>query len=102
MSNVNFDPNMNYSGRMSEKTVRLVFGLWDYRAEFTRKVRGNCSGLTNIRSAVDSLTEELWEGGVVLKRPNGDELQDCNEDQSDDWLHDMLIEAQITDIQPYS
>jgi hypothetical protein len=42
---MNYDPNMFCCGRMSNQTVRFVFGTWEYRKTIDTVVSGNCQGL---------------------------------------------------------
>jgi hypothetical protein len=97
---VDFDPNLNLSGNASTKTVKLTFGLWDYRAEETVNVGGNTIGLSNISHAVEKVYDQN-EGRITLTKEDGDRLLcEDEEDYGEDWLADMLVAAEIIDIQP--
>ncbi|MEX0305640.1 MAG: DUF5406 family protein [Leisingera sp.] len=100
---LNLDPNMNLSGRMSEKTIRLTFGMWDYRKTVEVKVGGNCSGLFNIKRAVDTAFEDHFPGLIVLERANGDKLE-CTDscEQETEWLAEMLVSAAVIAVAPQS
>lgn len=99
---VNFDPNVNYSGRMASKVVRLTFGLWDYRWITEATVGGNTSGLSVIEAAVASTFERVADSGFTMVRAHdGAELLCENiEERDDDWLEDMLVSAEITAVAP--
>ncbi len=110
---MNYDPNLTNSGRTAKQTVKLTFGMWEYRAERTVEVGGNCTGLTVIESAIYNAYEELPKisdgmgsklPGIVLTRPGGTEEDGLSctddEDEGDDWLKDMLIGAEIIAIRP--
>ena len=109
---MNYDPNLTNSGRTAKQTVKLTFGMWEYRAERTVEVGGNCTGLTVIESAIGNLYEDLpnlsdgmgsMVPGIVMADPNDADKELCctdDEDQGDDWLKDMLIGAEIIDIRP--
>lgn len=106
---MNYDPNLTNSGRMATQCVKLIFAEWDYRAEVTVKVGGNCRGLSVIKAAVsnafDALKFDEYEGKeyseITLKKPNGDELRVVDEElNGEGWLEDMLIAAEIISIEP--
>ncbi|WP_315921877.1 DUF5406 family protein [Mesorhizobium sp. SP-1A] len=99
---INFDPNMNCSGNMSTKTIRMTFGVWDYRLIKEITVGGNGAGFHNIDSALMQLYEDVEETGIVLKRESDGETLLCedDDDQGEDWLKDMLIAAEIIAIAP--
>lgn len=101
---MNYDPNLCYSGRMAKQTVRLTFGVWEYRATMDVQIGGNCRGWTVIDTAVDAAFEKLPGGDyprIVLTKADGSELE-CSddEDRCEDWLKDMLISAEILSIEP--
>ena len=103
---LNLDPNMNFSGNTAVKTIRLVFGAWDYRAVRNVTVGGNCSGLTNIEAAIESLFDDLYDERpslpqLVMERENGEKLI-CEDDENreEDWLKDMLVSAEIVAATP--
>lgn len=109
MTRINYDPNLTNSGNMAKQTVKLTFAMWEYRAERTVVVGGNCNGLSVIESAVDQVFEELEykeQGGdcytrIILTDEVGDTLL-CEDDELkySDWLKDMLIGAEIINIEP--
>lgn len=118
MSEMNYDPNLTCSGRMAKQTVRLTFGLWDYRATMEIEVGGNCRGFTVIDYAVRSAYEKLERRGMygskqtyaVINMPkigDPDDVMECDEGsdgwdrlRGEDWLKDMLIAAEIVAIRP--
>lgn len=108
MNILNYDPNLTSCGNMAKQTVKLVFAQWDYRAEFTTQVGGNCTGFTVIESAIENMHDDLSEGPeslpeIILTRENGDKLYcEDEEDKVSGFLKDMLIYAEIIDIQPKS
>lgn len=108
---MNYDPNLTNSGRMAKQTVRLTFGVWDYRKMFEVEVGGNCTGLTVIDAAVGKVLQELpvttrWGDGEVsillLEKTADGEVEELEvedeELQYDEWLKDMLIAAEIVAI----
>lgn len=104
---INYDHNMVFCGRMARQTVRLTFGMWDYRAEKETTVGGNCLGLEVIETAVENVYDRLPEDKhgyevkeIILKNDAGNELL-CrdDEDRDYDWLKDMLIKAEIIKIE---
>lgn len=99
---INFDPNMNYSGNMSTKTIRMTFGVWDYRLTKEVTVGGNGAGFHNIDSALMQIYEDVEATGIVLKRESdgGTLLCEDDENQGEDWLKDMLIAAEIIAVAP--
>ncbi len=56
---MNYDPNLTSCGRMAKQTVRLTFGLWEYRETFEVTVGGNLTGLDVINCAIESLYATL-------------------------------------------
>jgi hypothetical protein len=105
---MDYDPNMTNSGRMAKQTVRLTFGMWQYRKTIETDVGGNCTGLTVIDCAVENVCEALPENRygspyLVMEAPdNPEETLQCedDEDRGEDWLKDMLIAAEIIAIRP--
>lgn len=93
----NYDPNL-------VQTVKLTFGMRDYRAEAETVVFGNCLELMVIDTAVESVYGNLPEDryGVKtldMKNSEGALLQCCDEDGREEyWLKDMLIKAEIVKI----
>ena len=106
---MDYDPNLTYSGKMADQTVRLVFGQWKYRAEMTVVVGGNCRGLDVIKTAVSSAHEKLeyttYRGNdyakIMLTDSEGNSLE-CEDEEFDceDWLGEMLLSAEIIKIAP--
>lgn len=101
----NFDPNLNYCGKRSQKTIRLTFGLWRYRAAFEVAVGGNISGFDNIGCAIGALYDEMFgdnpDKPLVLTDSDGNTLEATDDDaEEDDWLKEMLVAAEIVSIQP--
>ena len=102
---MNYDPNLVSCGRMATQTVRLTFGQWEYRKTMEVTVGGNLQGLSVIEAAIENALDELLEGcieyaTIILVNEKGDELS-CELDEiNDDCLRDMLISAEIIDIQP--
>ena len=101
---MNYDPNLVNCGRMASQTVRLTFGMWDYRVEKEAVVGGNCMGLNVIETAVESVYERLPEKRygktIILKNDAGKELMCCDdEDEESDWLKGMLVKAEIVGIE---
>lgn len=105
---MDYDPNLTCSGRMAKQTVRLTFGMWEYRKTMETEVGGNCTGLTVIDCAVGNVYDNLPEnyyGAASMEMYAMDESGDillCEDDEErgDDWLKDMLIAAEITAIRP--
>lgn len=109
---MDYDPNLTNSGRMAKQTVKLTFGIWEYRKEMEVVVGGNCTGLTVIESAVERAYEQLERLGtylsdetyavIYLDNSDGTQQMECadDEDYQEEWLKDMLIKAEIVDIQP--
>lgn len=77
-----------------------------YRLTKTVIVGGNCSGLTNIESAISRFFGELYDVNedyqeIILTRADGDTLiVENDEGKDEDWLEDMLIKAEILSITP--
>lgn len=102
---MNYDPNLIHCGRMAVQTVRLTFGLWKFRKTIDVNVSGNCRGLTVIEAAVENAYDQLPNAfcasdfkTITMTDENGEEMG-CDEDD-DNWLQNMLIAAEIIDIQP--
>lgn len=105
---MNYDPNLVLCGRMAEFKINLVFGLWKFRRGFTVIVCGNSMGLDMIDCAVEKVYEDLpinAEGikQIILKDSQSDELE-CADDEGNEesWLKDMLISAEILEIEPFN
>ena len=103
---MNYDPNIVDCGRLANKTVRLTFGTWDYRAEMEVVVGGNTSGLSVIDTAVlgayECLPSGRYDGAkeIIMKNDAGEELLCCDdEDEEEDWLKRMLVKAEIIAIE---
>ena len=103
---MNYDPNMVFCGRMAIQTVKLVFGAWDSRAEMIVEVGGNGRGLSVIDCAVgtafDKLpTDRFGTPCITMTDPDGHKSECSDEDgEGEDFLKEMLISAEIIDIQP--
>lgn len=109
---MDYDPNLTNSGRMAIQTVRLTFGLWESRKEIEVKVGGNCTGLAIIDAAISNAYDKLERRSIYgsdgsyavmyFEHPvTGDSLEcEDEEDEDEEWLKDMLIKAEIVDIQP--
>ncbi|WP_202922487.1 DUF5406 family protein [Sinimarinibacterium sp. NLF-5-8] len=108
---MNYDPVLTCSGNYAKQTVRLVFGLWEYRHTTEVEVKGNVRGLDVIDYAVERFYESL------LPEADADEytfpaldmsdesfnVLHCadEDDQGADWLKDMLVSAEIVKIEPH-
>lgn len=105
---MNYDPNLTCSGSMAKQTVRLTFGMWEYRKTLETEVGGNCTGLTVIDCAVGNIYDNLPEnhyGAASMEMDAMDKSGDtllCEDDEErgEEWLKDMLISAEITAIRP--
>jgi hypothetical protein len=96
------DPN----DRRHDKHFRLTFRLWDYEAQFTAKVGGNCLGMQNLDSALFNVLDQLETAPdapyrMILKKPNGDEMI-CDDDEAceEEWLQEMLVCAELFSVTP--
>ncbi|OSK92289.1 hypothetical protein ECXG_00799 [Escherichia coli TA447] len=103
---MNYDPNLTSCGRMAKQTVRLTFGLWEYRETFEVTVGGNLTGLDVISSAIESLYatlpyEEVEDERDIIATINIGGLECKDENLSGElWLAGMLISAEIISIEP--
>ncbi|CAI2419414.1 DUF5406 domain-containing protein [Serratia liquefaciens] len=107
---MNYDPNLTLCGRMAKQTVRLTFGQWQYRTSMEVVVGGNCNGLSVIECAIGLAYEQLGEipffnddtgEDDVMAVINVGELQCMDEClEGEDWLKEMLIGAEIINIEP--
>lgn len=106
---MDYDPNLTNSGQMAKQRVRLTFAQWKYRTTREVVIGGNCTGLSVIDSAVETVLEDLeyteYEGReysrITLEDGDGNTLEYEDEDcRCDDWLKDMLIAAEIVEIVP--
>ncbi|EFJ8857328.1 DUF5406 family protein [Escherichia coli] len=107
---MNYDPNLTSCGRMAKQTVRLTFGLWEYRETFEVTVGGNLTGLDVISCAIESLyatlpyeetLNERTEETDIMATINIGGLTCQDEDLSGElWLAGMLIAAEIISIEP--
>jgi hypothetical protein len=105
---MNYDPNI--CRNFATHTVKLTFGQWTYRAEHTVKVGGNCSGLQVIKTAVNILYDKLPDNGDgpeirltnLLQDSSGKDaaLTVAQEDGDDEFLHNILIGAEIIALEP--
>lgn len=103
---MNYYPNLTLCGRMAKQTVRLTFGLWEYRETFEVTVGGNLTGLDVISCAIESLYETLPYEEVEDERDiiatiniGGVKCKDENL-IGELWLAGMLISAEIISIEP--
>lgn len=94
------DPN----DRWGEKTFRLTFRLWDYAAQHTVTVGGNCLAMDNLDCALGRLYDSLPLTRddipqIVLTNDSGDELL-CEDDENEqtDWLMAMLVCAELASV----
>lgn len=101
----NYDLNLDLCGRRTEKTVKVMFEDWDYRAEFTIKLQGNLRGTDLITQALETINEQIevqpqpHSGRMVMTDANGDELLVSNDFDSElEWLSEMLIGFEVLDI----
>lgn len=108
-TDLNYDANKIKSlGLRGEyfQRVRLIFGRWEYRAEFTVDVGGNCTGLSVIESAIDKVFSGLPDANpnvhyskLVLTDSSGNLLEiEDEDDMGEDWLQDLLLSAEITTV----
>ena len=106
---IDFDPNMNMCGRMTHKTIELVFACWEYRRTERVTMRNNATGLDAIRYAVEKVYEDLpgkqydvgFMAELFLFNAAGDDLQCVDEDcRYEEWLGEMLVSARIVDMIP--
>lgn len=110
---MNYDPNMVLCGRRAIQTVRLTFGIWDYRAVMEVEVAGNCTGMTVIDCAVGIAYDQLEQRGIYSSDDtyavitlgkageDGAEMEaEDEEGHGEEWLKDMLIAAEIIAIRP--
>lgn len=107
---MNYDPNYTLCGRMAKQTVRLTFGLWKYRTSMDVVVGGNCTGLSVIEYAVELAYEQLSSVPFFNGDTGGNDemsvihignLQCMDDDlRGEEWLKDMLISAEIINIEP--
>lgn len=110
---MNYDPNLTTSGKMANQTIILTFQQWEYKVEKSIKVGGNQTGLNIIDLALETLYEELPTNAygaisdfsqaayIELTDSSGDVLTcDDEELKGEEWLKEMLVKAEIVDIQP--
>ena len=108
MAIMNYDPNLVFCGRMAKQTVRLTFGIWKYRKTVEVTIGGNCRGLNVIDAAVESYYDQLPDTEhasdckrIFLQDENGSELESSDDEgEEEEFLKNMLISAEIIDIQP--
>lgn len=103
---MNYYPNLTLCGRMTKQTVRLTFGLWEYRETFEVTVGGNLTGLDVISCAIESLYETLPYEEVEDERDIIATINIGGVKRKDEnligelWLAGMLISAEIISIEP--
>ena len=102
---MNYDPNLTYCGRDATQTVRIVFGIWEYRKTIEVGVGGNCLGFDVIEAAIDAFYDKLFYESdsvpkLVLIHPvTGTELlHEDDEDRGPDWLRKLVISVEIVNI----
>lgn len=92
MPKLNYDPNI----RWSTKTVRLVFGQWQYRKSIEVEIDGNTLGLSVIQCAMEAAFDQLSEGNEAASvelAHHQRTLEIMIENQND--LDDLLVHAEI-------
>lgn len=102
---MNYDPNLVNCGRMASQTVRVTFGIWDYRTEKETVIDGNCMGMDVIEAAMEAAynylpSDKYGAKEILMKNDTGEELL-CSddEDEESDWLKRMLVKAEIVGIE---
>ncbi|CVE75130.1 DUF5406 family protein [Serratia bockelmannii] len=107
---MNYDPNYTLCGRMVKQTVRLTFGQWKYRTSVDVVVGGNSNGFSVIETAIGVAYEQLGtipffnddtgkdDEMAVINVGNLQCMDECLE--GEDWLKEMLIGAEIINIEP--
>lgn len=101
----NYAPNTRR--RFNVHTVKLTFMSWEYKAERIVKVRGNCSGLDVIKSAINNVYDSLPDNGdgpeieLTCEKPQngGETLWVAEEGDGVEFLHDMLVGAEVIAIE---
>jgi hypothetical protein len=103
MAVLNYDPNI--LRRFRNKTVKLVFGLWEYRLETNVNVLGNIAGADLMTFAVEKCcaclpTDAHGSPMITLLNDKGETLLVANDegDDDEDWLKKMLVSAEIVAI----
>ena len=101
MSEMIYDTNIG----MSLQTVRLVFGIDDYRKEMTVDVKGNCYGMDVIEAAVynahNKLDDDYGTPTIWLEKDGeliGVDAWAYGSSADDEFLGNILISAEITSI----
>ena len=102
---INYDPNL--FRKFHKKTVKLIFGLWEYRLETTVVATGNIMGADLITFAVEKayagLETNAWGSPkLIMTDAAGDTLlveQDNDDADGEDWLKKMLVAAEIVSIE---
>jgi hypothetical protein len=90
---------------MPKQTVRLTFGNWDYRGTSNVVIVGNVLGLGVIQAALENFYDNLPEDVfgkkyLVLVNDAGDELICDAGIYEGNFFEELLIAAEIIDIQP--
>lgn len=107
---MNYDPNFTMCGRVTDQTVRLTFGQWQYRTTIEIVIGGNQNGLNVIEYAVECAYDRL-DTIPFFNDETGDDDEmavidigalECQDEdlRRDAWLKDMLISAEIINIEP--
>ena len=106
MSLANYDPNLTSSGNTAKQTVELTFQQWAYSTTRTVTVGGNCTGLSVIETALESVYDALPTTGydaAYIDMTDADQgvltVEDLDE-RDYDWLNSLLVSARIIAIEP--
>lgn len=105
MELMNYGPNSAASANMTKQTVRLTFGLSEYRKVVDVVVGGCCKGFSVIESAINGALAGLYGdndiASITLESQEKGTLRCEDEcDRQENWLQDMLISAEILSIIP--
>ncbi len=108
MSLTNYDPNLTSCGNKATQTVELIFQQWQYRATRTVSVGGNCTGLSVIETALESVYDALpttdWDAAFIEMTDDqqGTLTAEDIDDRDYDWLNSLLVSARIVAIEAAS
>ncbi|MDO8908885.1 MAG: DUF5406 family protein [Pseudohongiella sp.] len=102
---MNYDPNLTLCGRMATQTVDLTFQLWQYKYSTRATVGGNCTGMDVIDAAIGFAFDHIIGGddyAAITMVDDSGKLCECvdTDGREVDWLREMLVKAEIVDIQP--
>ena len=98
---INFDPNYVANFNRAKQKIKLVFGVWNYRAEFIIDVEINSYGMNSFSFAIKKVYDSIFDekkGFAFLNLTNIDAItiQDCDaENDEEEWLKSILISAEI-------